>query len=141
MPETPENVASNLNDLLEAINTSESILRYNTEIEDNIRQNGGTIIYSYNNIIIASEISENFYIELKSSDNIEYIETLPLKKYGDIDTNLIGQIDVSKIFIGQGIDSSGKISSDGTSEYLRGTSGTSEIDGVSGSAVKYVKKW
>lgn len=100
----------NIEDLIQSLNISNNILRYNSEIETSINQNGGTVLYSYNNIIIASEISDTFYNELQKNPYIDYIDSLPLKKYGDVNTDLINQIDVSKIFIGDSIDSTGVIS-------------------------------
>ena len=88
---------STIDDLLQLLNVSDSILRYNSSIENNIRLNGGTVLYSYNNIIIASEISENLYNQLKIDSTIDFIESLPLKSYGEIDTSLIDQLNVVKI--------------------------------------------
>ena len=88
---------STIDDLLQLLNVSDSILRYNSSIENNIRLNGGTVLYSYNNIIIASEISENLYNQLKIDSTIDFIESLPLKSYGEIDTSLIDQFNVVKI--------------------------------------------
>jgi hypothetical protein len=90
----------NINDLLELLTANETILRTNSLVEKEISKHGGTVLYSFNNIIIASEISDEFYADLsKNTDYIDYIQELPLKKYGDIDMNLIDQIDVSKIGI------------------------------------------
>lgn len=100
---------TNIEDLIQSLNISNNILRYNSEVETSINQNGGTVLYSYNNIIIASEISDTFYNELQKNPYIEYIDSLPLKKYGDVNTDLINQIDVSKIFIGDSVDSDGVI--------------------------------
>jgi len=83
---------NNLNDLMDLLNVSSGILLYNSQIEDVIRKQGGTVAYSYNNLIMASEISENLYNELKKNPNIDYIESLPLKKYGEIDYKLIDQV-------------------------------------------------
>lgn len=80
-------------DLLNSLNVSSgATLSYNSSIEDIINTQGGTILYSYDNIIIASEITDSFYSELSKNPNIEYIDSLPLKKYGDINYNLIDQI-------------------------------------------------
>jgi hypothetical protein len=87
----------NINDLLELLNISENILRFNSSIENDIRQHKGTVLYSYNNIIIASEIDDNLYAELQKSPFIETIYELPLKSYGEIDANLIDQLDVSTL--------------------------------------------
>ena len=48
----------NIEKILETINISSDILSYNASIIDSIQQNSGIVIYSYNNIIIASNISE-----------------------------------------------------------------------------------
>jgi hypothetical protein len=100
---------TSIDELIKSLNISTNILRYNSEVETSVKQNGGTVLYSYNNIIIASEISESFYNELQKNPYIDYIESLPLKKYGDVNTDLINQLDVSKIFIGDSLDSSGVI--------------------------------
>jgi len=82
---------TNINELLDLLSISGDTLRYNSEIEENITQNGGTILYSYNNIIVASEISDESYSDLMKNNNIDFLQDLPLKKYGNIDINLIGQ--------------------------------------------------
>ena len=87
----------NINELLNLLGSSENILRYNSIIEDDITNNGGTVLYSYNNIIIASEISDEIYTKLQNDNHIEYIQDLPLKKYGDVDVNLINQFDAARI--------------------------------------------
>lgn len=92
---------TNVDELLSILNTSESILRYNSQIEEDISQNGGTVLYSYNNIIIASEINDALFAELQKNTYIEYIKDLPLKKYGDINYSLINQLDISKINISE----------------------------------------
>lgn len=84
---------TNINELLNLLNISGETLRYNSEVKDDITQNGGTILYSYNNIIVASEISEESYSNLMKNDNIDFLQDLPLKKYGDVDINLIDQFD------------------------------------------------
>ena len=123
---------SSINDLITLLNVSDTILRYNSDIETSIRAHGGSVIYSYNNIIIATEISDVLYSELQKNTTIEYIQDLPLKKYGDLDLSLIDQLDLSKIYIG---DTGSTIISNSTS----GTGGisidnvvTSGTDGVSG---------
>ena len=58
---------TNINELLQLLDDSNNILiadlTYSSLVEDSIKQNGGTVIYSYNNIIVASDISETFYNE------------------------------------------------------------------------------
>jgi len=86
-----------IDNLIEIMNVSESILRSNSIIENDIRQGEGTIIYSYNNIIVASEISDSLYTELEKNSLIDYIEVVPLKSYGQVNYNLINQLDISNI--------------------------------------------
>jgi len=82
-------------DLLNVLNMSSgTTLSYNSSIESIINLQGGTILYSYDNMIIASEITDSFYSELIKNPNIEYIDSLPLKKYGDINYDLINQIKI-----------------------------------------------
>ena len=42
--------------LIEQLNLSQEILMFNSAIEEDILKNSGKIVYSYNNMIIASEI-------------------------------------------------------------------------------------
>lgn len=88
---------TNIDDLLSMLELSETILNYNSEIKSEIVSNGGSVIYSYNNIILATEITEELYTELKKSSYIQYIEDVPLKRYGDIDPDLIDQLDISNL--------------------------------------------
>lgn len=89
--------ATNINELLNSAGISEEILRYNSEIIDTVTQNGGETIYSYNNVMIVSNISDELYNELLKDDKISFIQDLPLKQYGEIDFDLINQIDISTI--------------------------------------------
>lgn len=88
---------TNIDELINLLNISDTILRFNIEVENTIKQNSGTIVYSFNNIIIASEINDSLFKELLKSPYIDYIQDLPLKSYGDIDSSLIGQLDPTKI--------------------------------------------
>lgn len=90
---------TNIDELIQLLNTSDTILRSNSEIEYNVRQHNGTIVYSFNNIIIASEVSEALYNELLKDPYVQYIQDLPLKKYGEIDISLINQLDPTKIYL------------------------------------------
>lgn len=54
---------------------------FNPEISNLINNEGGTVIYSSGNIIVASEISDELYRELLKSPYIETLEVLPLKRY------------------------------------------------------------
>lgn len=121
---------TNVDELLTILNTTESVLRYNSQIENNILQNGGTVLYSYNNIIIASEISESYFIELQKNSYIEYIEDLPLKKYGEINYSLIDQSDVSKMTNTEIINSN----------IVTNTDDNTKTDGVSGKSKKDILK-
>lgn len=94
---------TNVNELLEILDISETILRFNSELESDIVGNGGSILYSYNNIIIASEISEEYYTELSKSPYINYIQDIPLKKFGEINNSLIDQLDISKLFLNENV--------------------------------------
>jgi hypothetical protein len=71
---------------------------------------------------MASEINEALYNELKKNPYIDYIESLPLKKFGDIDYNLIDQIDITKILTSEDII------------ILSGATLTGSTDGISGNA-------
>lgn len=88
---------SNVNELIQLMNYQQNLLRYNSLIETDINQHGGTVVYSYNNIIMASDISEELYNELQKNPYIDYIQDLPLKKFGQIDINLINQLDVNTL--------------------------------------------
>lgn len=83
--------------ILEIINISNDILSYNSSVIDSIQQNSGVVLYSYNNIIIASNISDEFLNELQKNPNIEYIQNLPLQKYGSVDNSLINQLDIENL--------------------------------------------
>lgn len=137
---------TNIDDLIKLLNVSDTILKYNSEIETSVTTNGGTVLYSFNNIIIASEITDSFFVELQKNPNIDYIEELPLKKFGDVDINLIDQLDIYKlstdgssliensiidgsIIVNTGI--TGILTSTG---ILTGT--TTVVDGVSGKSKK-----
>lgn len=123
---------SSINDLISLLNVSDTILRYNSDIEKSIRAHGGTVLYSYNNIIIASEIIDVLYSELQKDPTIEFIQDLPLKKYGDLDISLIDQLDLSKIYIGD----TGLTVTNGTGGISIDNIGTSGTDGVSGKSKK-----
>ena len=86
-----------INTLIEQLNVGDDIMRFNTSVENEIIRNSGKIIYSYNNMIIASDISDEYYNELAKNILIETLYIVPLKRYGDIDNKLIGQIDISKL--------------------------------------------
>lgn len=57
-------------------------LTYNEDIINNITVGGGNIVFTKDNVIIASEISEMQYRELLKSPYISKIDVLPLKRYG-----------------------------------------------------------
>lgn len=56
-------------------------LTYNDDIKNAIIKSGGTIVFTKDNIIVASEISESQYRELLKNPYIEKIDILPLKRY------------------------------------------------------------
>jgi len=88
---------NNIDTLIQQLNVSDDIMRFNTSVENDIVRNSGKIIYSYNNMIIASDISDEYYTELAKNPLIETLYIVPLKRYGDIDNKLIGQIDITKL--------------------------------------------
>jgi hypothetical protein len=92
------NITTNIDQLLSTLNDTDNILINNSLVESDIRSQGGTILYSYNNIIIASEISDTYWIELQKNPNIDYIQDLPLKQYGEIDYSIINQMSSSALF-------------------------------------------
>lgn len=63
-------------------------LSYIPEIKEQILLSGGTIVYTKDNIIIATEISEAEYVELLKNPNIYKMDVLPAKRYG-YDSNTI----------------------------------------------------
>lgn len=80
-----------------AISTQSNLfnnLTYNKEVISNITSSGGTIVFTKDNVIIASEISEAQYIELLKNPYISKIDILPLKRYG-YDFNTIIQSDIT----------------------------------------------
>lgn len=83
---------NNMAELLDLLDDTDTSLNPNSELETEIRNNGGTILYSYDNMIIASEVSDVLYEDLQKNDDIEFVQSLPLKKYGDVDINLIDQV-------------------------------------------------
>ena len=92
------NITTNIDQLLSSLNDTDSILITNSLVESDIKYQGGTILYSYNNIIIASEISDTYWIELQKNPNVDYIQDLPLKQYGGIDYSIINQMSSSALF-------------------------------------------
>ncbi len=56
-------------------------MTYVNEIKENIINSGGTVIFTNDNIIMASEISESQYRELLKSPYIDKMDVLPLKRY------------------------------------------------------------
>jgi hypothetical protein len=90
---------NDINTLIQQLDISEELLKFNSAIENDITLNNGKIVYSFNNMIIASEISDEYYTELAKNPLIESIYVVPLKRYGDINTKLIDQLDITKIKI------------------------------------------
>ena len=58
-------------------------LTYNGEITNQIVRSGGTIVFTKDNMIVASEVSQAEYIELLNSPYVEKIDVLPLKRYAN----------------------------------------------------------
>lgn len=85
--------ATNIDELLSTINQTESVLRSNSIIIDEVTENGGDVLYSYNNVVIVSNISEELYNNLLKNDNIIFMQDLPLKQYGEINYGLVSQLD------------------------------------------------
>jgi hypothetical protein len=56
-------------------------LTYSDKIKDQIVRSGGTVVFSKDNIVVASEVSEAMYRELLKSTYIEKMDILPLKRY------------------------------------------------------------
>ena len=82
-------------------------LTYNDTITQQIIASGGTVVFTKDNVILASEISEEEYRDLLKSPYIDKIDILPLKRYANTGVQYV-------------IDTSGTSGSSGTS----GTSGT-----------------
>ena len=59
----------------------EIILTYRHEVEALINQHQGIVVYSKDDVIIASDISDSFYNELLKRPYIQIMNTLPLKRY------------------------------------------------------------
>jgi len=68
------------------------VLTYNQEIERDIKMAGGTVLYSNNNIIIGSEISEEVYRNLLKNPYVDSMYILPLKKYTGQNTQTSDQV-------------------------------------------------
>jgi len=58
-------------------------LSYVNEISNQIVTSGGTIVFTKDNIIVASEISEEQYRKLLESPYINKLDILPLKRYSN----------------------------------------------------------
>ena len=102
-------------------------LSFNPEVKNEIISNGSTVIYSSGNIIIASEISEELFNELRKSPYVDSITELPLKRFGNLSS--VNEI-VEQENINQFNGTNGSSSTSGTS----GTSGGGGGGNVSGNA-------
>jgi hypothetical protein len=58
-------------------------LTYNDKITEQISKSGGTIVFTKDNIIVASEISEAQYRNLLINPYVQKIDVLPLKRYAN----------------------------------------------------------
>lgn len=56
-------------------------LTYSNEIKEQIITSGGTVVFMKNNVILASEISEEQYRSLLNNPFIEKMDVLPLKRW------------------------------------------------------------
>jgi hypothetical protein len=72
-------------------------LTYNDEIKTTILRSGGTVIFTKDNILVASEVSEAQYRELLKSPYIDKIDILPLKRYRNDGITYIKNDNVSNI--------------------------------------------
>jgi hypothetical protein len=61
----------------------ENNITYNDNIKNEILASGGTVVFSKDNIIVASEISEKQFRNLLDNPYITKIDVLPLKRYKD----------------------------------------------------------
>ena len=64
-------------------------ITYNDPIKQIIVSSGGTIIFTKDNMIIASDLSESQYRELLRSEYVEKIDVLPLKSYGNVPSTIL----------------------------------------------------
>lgn len=110
-----------------------SKLSYTDTIKDQIVKSGGTVVFTKDNILVASEVSEAQYRELLQSQYIDKIDILPLKRYANEgikyteNTNLADNTNIENIKV---------IPTDTNSSGTSGTSGTSiesSSSGISGS--------
>ena len=56
---------------------------YNDYVKDNILISGGTIVFSRDNVIMASEITEEQYRALLDDPYVDKVDVLPLKRYAN----------------------------------------------------------
>lgn len=54
---------------------------YVTEVKNELIKNGSTIVFTKDNVIVASEVSESQYLELLKNSNVEKMDVLSLKRY------------------------------------------------------------
>lgn len=57
-------------------------INFNSLVKTEIINSGGTVVFSKDNMIIASEISEALYREMLKNPYIEKVDVVPLKNYG-----------------------------------------------------------
>lgn len=80
-----------------------SKLSYTDTIKDQIVKSGGTVVFTKDNILVASEVSEAQYRELLQSQYIDKIDILPLKRYANEgikyteNTNLLDNTNIENI--------------------------------------------
>ena len=65
-----------------AVKQTTIITNYNNEIKSLITNSGGTVIFVHDNMIIASEISEEQYRNFLVNPYIDKIDIVSMKSYG-----------------------------------------------------------
>jgi hypothetical protein len=60
-----------------------SDLTYVTPLKESILKSGGTVVFVRDNLILATEISEEQYRDLLNNPYVDKIDVLPIKRYGD----------------------------------------------------------
>lgn len=71
-------------------NQTKITLTYNDYIKNLISISGGTVVFMKDNMIVASEISEEQYRSLLKNPYIEKIDIIPMKRYDYTQTILTG---------------------------------------------------
>jgi len=56
-------------------------INFNSSVKSEIINSGGTVIFTKDNMIIASEVSEALYREMLKNPYIEKVDVISLKRY------------------------------------------------------------